>query len=175
MLLELLPRNKSKRGFTLIEVIIYAIVVTLILIVVINFTWTIIQGQRKNTSHQEVEQNGHLLLEIISRNIRSAQAINSPTIGNSGEALSLSMSEAEKNPTIFDLSDGVLRIKQGLSGPFNLTTNQVEIKNLSFINLSRTDQPQVIKIFFTLAYKNPSGQFEYRAEADFTTTITLRK
>jgi len=163
------PENGA--GFTLIEFLIYVGIVATILVVMSGFFWNIIFGNIKETSYQEIQQNGRFALTKITQEIKKAIGINSPLPGFSSNTLSLAMADASS--TIFDLVDGRLRITQGSQGPFELTSDQVRVSNLLFTNLSYPNTPGTIRMEMTIGYLNPSGLIEYQASIDLKTTVSL--
>jgi len=144
-----------------------------ILVIMTGFFWNIIFGNIKETSYQEVQQNGRFTLTKITQEIKKATGINIPPPGSSINLLSLAMADASLNPTIFDLADGKLRITQGSQGPFELTSDEAKVSNLLFTNLSYPNTPGTIRIEMTIEHLNPNGRMEYRASIDFKTTVSL--
>ena len=146
------------RSFTLIELLIYIAIISLVLVSVTGFFWNIVSGNIKENSYQEVQQNGRFVITKITQEIKKAIGINSPVQGSSDNSLSLIMSEPNLNPTIFDVSGGKLRITQGASAPIELTTDQIRVSNLQFTNLSYLNSPGTLRVEIALENLNPSGK-----------------
>jgi prepilin-type N-terminal cleavage/methylation domain-containing protein len=164
-----------KRAFTLIELLIYMTILSLVLVSITGFFLNIISGDIKESSYQEVQQNGRFAMAKITQEIKKAIGINSPAPGSSSNSLSLVMVTPSLNPTIFDINGGKLRITQGSSAPVELTTDQTVVNNLQFANLSYAGTPGTIRVEMTINNLNPSGKSEYRASLDLKTSITLLK
>jgi len=165
--------KQNKKGFTLVELLIYLGIVSGLLIVAGAFTWSIIKGSVKTSCLREVQQNGRLAMEVITREIKAASGINSPLAGLSENTLSLVMSDSSLNPTVFELSNDQILLSQGVDGPYALTTDQVLVSTLNFTNLSYVDTPGTIRIEMTLDYNNLGDQPEYEASVDLITTVSL--
>jgi len=165
--------KQRKKAFTLIELLIYLGIVSGLLVVAGAFTWSIIKGSVKSACVREVQQNGRLAMEIVTREIKAASGINSPLTGESTDTLSLIMSDGGLNPTIFELLNNQILLSQGVDGPYALTTDQVLVSNLNFTNLSYADTPGTIRIEMTLDYNNLEAQPEYKASIDLITTVSL--
>jgi len=165
--------NMKNLGFTLIEFLIYIAILAVILIFTTGFLWDIILGNIKETSWQEVQQNSRFALTKISQEIKKATGVNSPLPGNSGSSLSLVMADPDLNPTVFDIVDGKLRITKGINGPYEITSGQVIVTNLNFINLSYEDTPGTIQIEMTIERVNPSNRIEYLASVDLKLSVSL--
>jgi len=160
-------------GFTFIEFLIYIAIVSLVLVLTVGFGIDIFQGSIKNACWREVEQNTRFAMEKIERTVRLASGINSPSLGNSADSLSLAMQDAALNPTLFDVFNGKIKITQGSGSSYYLTSDQVEVSNLLCRNLSYQDTPGTLKIEMTINYKNPSGRSEYSASITESVTVSL--
>lgn len=158
---------KNNRGFTLIELLLYISIASIIVFTTASLLRFTLESRVKNQTIAEVEQQGSQVMQLITQTIRLAKAINSPTLGNSASSLSLEVEDEASNPTVFDLSTGAIRIKEGIGIAVNLTSSKVSVSNLNFQNLSRANTPNTIKVSFTITYINSSGRNEY----DFTKTF----
>lgn len=162
---------KTQNGFTLIELLLYISIVAVILLTVSGLLYTILQARVKNQTIAEVEQQGLQVMQIITQTIRNADNINSPTQGTTSTAVSLEVADAALNPTIFDLSNGVVRITEGIAQAVSLTSSKVTASSLSFLNLSQKS----IKIQFTLTHINPGSKNEYDYSKVFYGTANVRR
>lgn len=172
-----LTRNlSSSSGFTLIEVIIYVALVSVFISGAIFFAWDIIYGRVKSQVQIEVNQNLRLASDRISFEIRNADSINSV----SGSSLSLSVSDSVRDPTVFDVSGGRLRIGYGGAGPCpitspcNLTSDLVTVANLTFTDLSVGIESANVRFTITVASNNPSGRQEWERSQTYSTAVELR-
>jgi len=162
--------RKFLTGFTLIEILLYMGILVTVLVIMIGFLWNIIFGSLKETSYQEVQQNGRFALAKITQEAKKATGINSPLPGSSSNNLSLLM--AAGVTTTFDVVDGKLRITQNGSSSY-LTSDQVIVSNLQFTNLSYFDTPGTIRIEMTIDHINPGARTEYEASINLKSSITL--
>lgn len=169
-----MKEHSSSRGFTLIELLLYIGIAGIIVFVSSLFFITLLEARAKSQVIAEVEQSGGQALYEITRAIRGAQSITTPTPGNSAASISLVMPAAQKNPTIFDLNAGVLRIKEGAGSPVLLTSSRVTVSNSIFRNLTPPATPGTIHVEFTLSAINPSGRNEYAYSQTFIGSATLR-
>ncbi len=155
------------KGFTLIEFIIYIAILAVVLLVSFNFSWQIIFSNEKAQSQREVQQNARFVMEKISRILRQAKSVNTPSPGSSANILSLEMKDPLLDPTVFEITDNKLYITQGADPSYELTNNRVEVSNIQFRNLSFADTPETIQIDISLKHVNPSGRTEYDVSFDF--------
>lgn len=158
---------KKDQGFTLIELLLYISIAAIIVFTIASLLRFTLESRVKNQTIAEIEQQGLQVMQLITQTVRNATIINSPTIGNSVASLSLAVVDGANSPTVFDLSSGVIRIKEGTGATVNLTSSKVTVSSLSFQNLSRVGTPNIIRVSFTITYTNSSGRNEY----DFTKTF----
>jgi len=95
----------NMKGFTLIELIVYIAIVSIVLTLVTSFGLDVVYGNIKAQTVRETQQNARFAMEKITRSIRSGS---DPAV-------------------VFNVLDGVL-----YQGGVALTTNQVRVTNLNF-------------------------------------------
>lgn len=166
---------KHQSGFTLIELLLYVTIVGSLLIVVSLFFAMTVDARLKHQSITEVDQQGTLIMEEITRTIRLADTVAAPSFGATTQSLELTMPTPTVNPTRFELNSGTLQIREGTANPIPLSNDKVVISNLNFRNLSREGTPGLLQISFTLARVNPSDRTTFSYEKTFTTSIAVRQ
>lgn len=163
----------NNSGFTLIELIFYIALFSVFfvsLFLVLNIFY---ENKTKNSTIIEVEQQGLFISQTISQEIRNAQSIISPTIGDNSLSLSLEAYENFRNPIVFSLlSEAILLSENGVDID-NLNSSRVIISDLIFINNSIVGDIQSINFSFTISYKNNSGKKEYDYSKDFFASVSL--
>lgn len=159
--------TKNNQGFSLLELLLYIGLSSTILLVVSSFFVLSLQSRVKNQTIAEVEGQGLRVMQIISKEIKNATVLTSPTQGTLAASLSLN-----GGGVVFDLSNNVIRINIGT--PVALTSSQVIATNLSFYNLSYTNTPGIIRFQFTLSHYNPAGKNEYEYSQTFYGSASLR-
>lgn len=164
---------KTASGFTLLELLLYVGITAVILLAISILLSVLLQVRIKNQTINEVESQGVQIMQVITQTLRDAQTITTPSTG-SANSLTLDVSTASLDPTIFDLSSGILRIKEGTVAAIPLNNNRVTASGLTFQNLSRPQTPGTIRVQFTLTHNNTLGRQEYNYQKTFTTSTTLR-
>jgi Tfp pilus assembly protein PilW len=159
----------KNKGFTLIELLLYVGTVALLLIALVGVLSFLYSSRVKNQTIAEVEQQGLQAMQIMTQTIRNATSISSPASGSNGASLTLGVVDASKSPTIFDVSSGVLRIKEGAGSAVNLTNSRVSVTSIDFHNLNAS-----VKITFTVSYVNPNNRNEYIFSQNFYATANVR-
>ncbi len=168
-----LPQKKRK-GFTLIELLLYISISVVLLLFVSFFLSLLLESKIKNQTIAEVDQQGMQVLEIMTQTLRNATVINAPAVGSSS-AISFSVGTLDpaKNPTIFDISNGVIRIKEGSDPIIDLTSNKVTASGI-FENITRPTTNGMMRIQLTISSVNNSGKSHYDATKTFYNSVSLR-
>ena len=164
---------KNKKGTTLIELIIYIGMLSVMSVSIAFFSANFFRWSSRGSVISEVEQQGAFISSMINGSIRNARAINSPAQAQSGASLTLDVVDSNDDPTIFEVSSGVLRVKEGSSAWIDITNSRVVISDFSVKNLSGNNTPGVVKIRFTLSYDNP-GSSNYEYSKDFYISASIR-
>ena len=167
--------SKKNSGFTLIEFLIYSVIVSFIIGALTLAAINIMGSRTKVSVTEEVSHNGKMVLGIISLHVRNADSF---TVSLAEDELSLQMPLEEVIFSRGESSDPgryELLIQRGSSSPFPITTETVNVKDLSFIDASYEESPGTVKMEVTIEYYTPSGRKEYEFERIFKTTENLRK
>lgn len=165
---------KNNKGFTLIELMLYTGIASVILLIIISFFQMTLASKVKNKTILEVEQQGMQVMQLITQTIINSEAITSPTPGNSSTGAVLDVVTLANDPTVFDLSGGAIRITEGVGSPISLTSPLVNVDSLIFENLSKTDTPGILRVEFTISYINNTGRNEFEWAKTFYSSISLR-
>lgn len=135
-----------KSAFTLIESIIYMAVVSIVTVGMVQFSIGAMSTGEKSHATQEVIQNAYFAMDVMRRTIQSAESVSAVSLGE----LVLSMEDSTKNPTLLNLEERILKIKEGLNESIALTSKAVEVTDLQFIDLSSSNRTQSIQVVMTL-------------------------
>ena len=167
-------KKNQKKGFTLIELMLYVGIISTVVFISSVFLIMLLQSREKNQTISEIEENGVQIMETITQTIRNSEGINSPSSGSSSGSLSLGMTDGSKDPTIFDLSGSTIRITEGSGSSVPLSSSRVELTGLSFKNLSRPNTPGNITVQFTMTHFNPGSRNEFEWSKTFYGSASLR-
>ena len=163
----------SSGGFTLIEMLLYIGVSSVVLAGVSFFIVHMVTVREKQKTIAEVEEQGSAAMTLITQAIRSSQAVTSPPPAGSSSMLNLTVTPPD-NPTVFSLSGGVLEITKGAASPVDLTSPVVAVSGLTFENLTRSGTPGSVRVAFTVSRVNPSGRNEFSYTKTFRESASLR-
>jgi len=161
-----------KKGFTLIEALVYVIIFFLLITVIIAFVFWFIHSSAKAKVVRETLNTSQWVMHVMSQEIRESESVYTPT--SNGTQLSLEttrfLPEGEENTFVdFYLCDNRLCMKRESQNPIYLTPENIEVNNLSF---SYTETSVYIEI--GINYRNPSNRPELDSFIDLRLTTSLR-
>jgi prepilin-type N-terminal cleavage/methylation domain-containing protein len=85
---------KSSKGFTLIEIIIVIVILSIVSAITINFLISSLKIYTMTVNQKTLFDEGKLARERMCRDIRDAQSITSPTVGTSGNSITFTRTNA---------------------------------------------------------------------------------
>jgi Tfp pilus assembly protein PilW len=165
---------KKGEGFTLVELILYLAIASMIVVFASVFIHNLLESKIKNQAILEVEEQGVQTLNFVTQAIRNSQGINAPAAGESSSDLSLAVDDAAKSPTVFDVSQEALRVKEGDITAIPITSNRVWVDEIVFRNLSRDGTPGIVRIELTLSYASEGQTQAYQYSKTFYASASLR-
>lgn len=160
---------KTKKGLTLIEILIYSAMLCAFISLISVFVWDISSLSIKSDSQAEVTDNAVIATNEIGRSIRNAKAVVSPAPGNSAQSLVLSMPNGGQ--ITFDLDQGRLRMQNSTSERINLDIVLVIDVSGSMIGAPLTSE----KIAANSFIDHLDSQYDQIGLVSFSSTGTLRQ
>ena len=121
--------KKARKAFTLMELLIYSGILVISAGLISGIVFTVSRASLKAQVSEVLNSQSIRFEEIFRQKIEIAKGINSL----SGSDLSLEMSDANKNPTVFSFSDDTVYIQEGSGGQYALNdSDQVKVTSLNF-------------------------------------------
>jgi len=163
-----------EKGFTLLEIVIYITILTLVLLSVSSFIFYLNLANNQATGDREVSENARRVLEEISYEINGATSIYTPT--TSANQLSLETSKylpAGETTTYIDffICGSRICLKKESQNPIFLTSDTVQVSNMTFTQVA-TNGFTSIKVNLTMNYKNKINNVQ--PSINITSTVSLR-
>lgn len=160
-------------ALSLIEIIIYVSIVSMMAVVFIMFGIRMIDLRLETEKRREVLENGHHVMDVISYQIRDAQAVSSGTYDAHPGALTLtsdagSLTIDTATQSIHGQTVRFLQINDG-GGAVPMTSDQVDVTNFILSNLQRDTEPSTIQIQLTVS------SLDGLISEDFQTSLSLRE
>lgn len=171
-----------RKGFTLIEFLIYIAVLVIIISAVISFFLWSNQINIKTTSSREVMDNINRAMAVMSYEIKSAEDIYFPTsvLGTNPGQLSLMVSnylpsgETTSYVDFYLCGTQICLKKESPNSIIILTSDNVEVKKLIFSQIATDVDKPSIKIKLEIDYKAPSDRPEYRNSVSTSSVASPR-
>ncbi len=144
------------RGATLIELVLYITIFSLLSLTVMAIIDQLYVGYSLAEELRRVETEGRILNARIGTQIRQATAV-SLEAGERSDDILLAMPEAERDPTELYSEDNVFFIRENNEQPAALSSPRVQVEELNFTNLSPSADTDVIRWQLRLSVERLSG------------------
>lgn len=166
----------KERSFTLIEVLVYIGILSLIVAAIFTFlTWSI-RSSVKAKVMREASDNARQAMEIMIYEIKEARTVYLPTSTSSQLSLkTFHYLPGGEDITYIDfyLCGTQLCLKKESQNPIALTSDKVEVSNLVFTRVVTGRIPSV-QIELKIDYKNPHSRPERQASVNLKSAASLR-
>ena len=172
-------KRSYNNGFTLIEVIIYIALFSILIGAVMISVYNIIESENTDNSESELIEEGNFLLDKIKWAMNGVQTISSPSSNASSTMLKVFNISSTTIPIIIQISGNNLTIQNGsgyeLGVPEILNNPDYHLYNTVFTHVKQTGNGyanEFIDVAFTLNTKNINGR---TVSEKFSETIYLSK
>ena len=161
-------KTQNKKGFSIVEILVYLAIFTALSILVINSFITILSSFDITNMNRKLLESGTISMERISREIRQAESVNAITTST---ALVLNSHDNLESDMVikFINEDGKLNFYKNDNLEGNLLGQNISVTNLIFSRIT-TAKSEAVRIIMTLQY---SGENNIKSE-NFYDTIILR-
>ena len=166
-------KKQKKRGFSLLELLIYIGVLSIIVVVITNILISLSNSNSQSQARSEVNSSVRFASELLQQDLKNASAVSVPSFGNPSTSLTL----VRNNKTItYDVSEGVLRRTEGQNDPSNITNSSVIVSSVTFTRIENTnavfDKTNVsIKIKMTFTYNSAVPSLTYSTSLENTVSL----
>ncbi len=170
--------KRCQQGFTLVEIILYVGIFSLIIGGIVGLATLSIAERTKNEIRADLDYQGQAVMANISQTIRQAKTVTFPTAGNNGANLILQMTDSAIDPTTFynldKTSYHAIAEQEGSPATENqLTNSRITLSNLKFTNMSVGSTANSVLVQFTLTYHNQLNRAEFDYSQDFSGGATI--
>ena len=161
----------GRRGFSLIELMLYAAILSVVLVVITNTFLSIVDLQLESQSTSGLAQDGQYVFLRLNNDLRQASAITAPTLGGSSSSLTVVVDGMNY---LYQLDgNSNLSLTVGASPPVILNSYQTSLSDLTFTHLGNgTGEEDLVRINYTIISRTvrKSG----RESRSYQTTVGLR-
>lgn len=173
--------DSKHRGFTLVEMLVYISILTIIFALAITFVFNLIRFYTRYRVERDVSTNAREAMNYMIREAKPAMHVYAPTsvFGSSPGQLSLKTRinpPDGENTTFIDfyIDNGQLLVKREEQDPLPITSDRVEVKDLTFAHFENSNIGELVRINITVGYRKGSTRFEFETEESLTSSVSLR-
>ncbi|MBU1102323.1 prepilin-type N-terminal cleavage/methylation domain-containing protein [Patescibacteria group bacterium] len=173
-------RLKRQKGFTLMEILIYLSIFTILLFIIIALTiWSSRTGSKTKLNY-EIADNARRAMETMVFEIKKSQSVYWPTSVFDTDYGQLSLEQIATSTSqemttyidFFKCGDFLCQKNEGRP-PFAITNSQVKITKLNFSRMENSTSSS-IQINLKVESIASSTRPEYAGALELTTTANLR-
>jgi type II secretory pathway component PulJ len=165
--------HKKEKGFSLVEMLIYIAILSMILVAIISVLFLLSRSHRAASSTKYVQSAALLSIDRMTRDIHNATTVNviDSNLGSNPGRLSVNGIDSLGNTrnVEFYVQSGVLKVNENGVYAGQLTSSSTVVSNLIFRHIDQT-VADAIRIEMQLS----AGQGDYAKSETFYTTAVLR-
>lgn len=145
-------RKESREAFTILEVLIYSAIFSIVVVAFISMFVAITSIQTQQSSSAEVSGQSQFLLQQMQYYVQQASLIELPADVPTG-TLALRMADPTLDPTYITLASGTIYLQQTATGTLQaLNSSKVSITSLVFTKRANPPSHDSVDISFTVSY-----------------------
>jgi len=172
MYLSMLKIKKTNHGFSLLELLIYVAILSVLVVVVSNAFISLSKARLQSQVRGEVHDSLRFAMDKIKLDIKNASSVTNPSSGTDS-TLVVVVSGVD---ITYDVTGGVLRRTEGVNTPIDVTGNNIFVDTFSLTKISNTnlilnETTTAIQINMTIHYN--SSNIDLLHSSSFQTTVTL--
>lgn len=169
-------RDRTKHGYTLIELVVYMGLLGILLVILSQFFIAALNVQLVSKADTAVEQDGAYILARVTYDLRRATTVSQPSLGQTVATLSAIIADSGVNNAYQYALDDENLVLTIAGSPSQLNSDQSSISNFSLTRIGNSGQSatakDTIQVGFTVQSKaiTSSGA----QSLDYKTTVSLR-
>ena len=164
-------KRYDNSGLTLIEMIIYTAILSIVVVGLVRFALTLTGDRSRSVIQAEVEGNARALSETLRHYVRYSRDVVVPASATTSNLI-LDMPSGAPDITVLIDSNGQVKFGEEGIGTTTVTSDEVNVSSLEFVNTSASSRRDVIRIIYTISY-DVGGDSLY--ERTYSTTATRRR
>lgn len=165
----------GRRGFTLLELLIYIAIISVVLIVATKLSSQVLAVKAKSTALSEVNRNARFVMDRIVTEVGEADAIAAGTVfGTNPGRLELTVTDLGNSPTVFAVTDGTLTVQLGSGPALPLTSSQVTVTGFTLQDMSRQPGTRSVAVSLELQYRSDVSEYSAKTSTQATARIKRR-
>jgi prepilin-type N-terminal cleavage/methylation domain-containing protein len=170
-----LKNRKTERGFTVIELLVSVGILSIMLVLLLGFVFGIVNSNDKTKADRYAVNNARRAMDVMTYEIKHATSVYTPTTTQNQLSLETTnyLPEYETTSYVdFFLCGTSLCMKKESQDPIAITSDTVEISDVTFTQLTNGSYPSV-NIAMTVQYGSGADQF-HTSSITLNSTASLR-
>lgn len=163
-------KKLNNRGVTLLEVLLYVVLATIILGAIVAFIFSFSSTSAKSDLIRDINKQGSFAIDSVLKEIRLADGITTPSASSTSNSLEINQGSTTVSVV---LNSNKIGITRGTSSEEFVTNSSVYVSNLSFVNLSKSGTNGTIQVSFDIEDNASSSRFEFSYSESFLSSATL--
>lgn len=153
--------HNSRRGFSLVELLIFSAIFTVIMVIFITILVAVTRVQVRQSSAAEVNSQSQFLLQQIQYYVQTSSLVDMPQ-DTPTTTLKLRMAASSSDPTYIYLSGSTVYLKLTDAGaPQALNSSKVNVSSLSFTKRSNSPSHDSVNVSFMVSYNTSNIQQQF--------------
>jgi type II secretory pathway component PulJ len=143
----MIKKTKLLKGFTLVEIILYMVLLSIFLITLVDILVSVLDVQLESQATSAVDIDSRFISSRLNYDILRASAISTPAnLGDTASSLALTIGGVQYT---YSLSGGNLVLNDS-STSNNLNSSQSTMVSISFQKIGNTGGKETIHVVYTL-------------------------
>lgn len=166
-----MAESNKQNGYSILELIVYISIFSLISIVLINSLITTMKTYARASSYRALQTNGDLVMERVSREIRKGTSVTSSACDSTPGNLTITSTDEDNttNTHTFSVENGKLVLSVNGGTVEQISTDEIVINHLDFCKFTARNSTGV-KI--KLVLETTGG---HKVSSTFYNSILLRE
>jgi type II secretory pathway component PulJ len=165
-------KSRALRGFTMIELILYMGLFSILLLVLLQIFSSILSVHLESQATSSIDQEANLIMSRLTYDVHRASAITTPSLGSQGSTLQITGSNLDET---YAITSNNLQLTDNIAHTTNIMNSPDVTPTITFKTLGNTvagNQKSVqITLILTSTIKRTGGLTETQT---YTTTVQTR-
>jgi len=157
-----MKKFNNKKGFTLIEVLLYTAIFAIVGGLTTGILLTVTQVQQRESASAEVTGQLNFVMQRLRQIVSESSNIEIPTSTTPSTLLKLRMQATSTDPTFISLSGNAIQLKEGSSATTTLTSDRVIVDTLNFKKFTQYPGHDTLSLDIQMTYnsQNPKSRVQ---------------
>ena len=147
--------NKSEKGFTLIETLIYVGIFSIVALSLTGILWNTLRVNSNQQAANEVDENLRYIMSVLGEKVRSSTMVDTAT------SSTLVLKNSSYEDITFSVTGGALYLQEGGALSVALTSNKVTVDSLTFNKIEMAGAKDGVRVDITLSYNSDKPELAF--------------